>query len=98
MQFKNLQNLQTYKNTPIASHFNLPGHSFDNVQITPIDSVTADELFSFRDNPQKLKRRLLHLESYHQHQLFTLEPHGINLCAFNRRQTEGQIEPVLLNH
>lgn len=91
-------NIRTHKNTPIANHFNLPGHSVDNVQITPIDSVTAVELLSFRDNPGKLKRRLLHLESYHQHQLFTFEPHGINLCAINRRPTEGQIEPVLLNH
>lgn len=74
-------NVLTRKNTPIGNHFNLPGHSIKNILITPIHEIPPTELFSFRDNPTKLRNRLLHLEAYWQQQLMTYEPHGINRRA-----------------
>jgi len=90
-------NIRTHKNTPIANHFNLPQHSIKNLSITPIDSITAQEFVDFRDDRQKIKKRLLHLEAYWQLQLQTHEPYGINLCSANRRRTDEQLEPVPTN-
>lgn len=71
-------NITLQKNTPIANHFNLPGHSINNLSITVIDCVTAAEVDSFRDNTWKIKSTLLRRESAWQHQLYTYHPKGIN--------------------
>ena len=72
-------NVLTHKNTPIGIHFNLPGHSINNILITPIMDLPPSDLFTYRDNPTKLRLKLLELEANWQQRLMTYEPHGINL-------------------
>ena len=72
-------NILTGKNTPIANHFNLPGHSIDNLTVNPIDTISAAEISICRSDRTKVRGRLLEKESYWQQELMTFEPHGINL-------------------
>ena len=72
-------NISTRKDTPIANHFNLPGHSISSIAIAPIDMVSAAEVSSCRNDPKKLRSLILRKEAHWQQQLFTYEPHGINL-------------------
>jgi len=89
-------NIALHKNTPIANHFNLPGHSVNNIQITPICTVTVAEACSCREDDRKLKNALLRKESYWQNQLCTFEPNGINLRNQPGRLPEHSIEPEQL--
>ena len=72
-------NIVTLKDTPIAKHFTLPYHSIANITITPIDTFSAAELSLCRGDIKKLRSKILQKETYWQHQIMTLEPHGINL-------------------
>jgi hypothetical protein len=69
-----LSAIRTRKNTPIAVHFNLPGHSLDDFQIMAIEQIS--------DNINALKNRLLK-ESVWQNLLQTAYPLGINNLKAN---------------
>jgi hypothetical protein len=72
-------NITLQKNTPLANHFNLPGHTFNHLAVVVIDHVTAAEVASFRSDTWRIKSNLLQRESSWQRQLYTYHPKGINL-------------------
>ena len=59
--------LPQHKTLPYTTHFNLPSHSLENVQITGIESIRS-----------RSREVILHRESFWISKLKTLQPYGIN--------------------
>ena len=63
---------QRHINQPTAAsdRFSLPGHSINNIELTPLELIKSN-----RDGIRKAKEALLISKGK------TLEPHGINRCV-----------------
>ena len=66
--------IKKHANTFIARHFNLPGHTMDDIRIQPIEHITQ--------NPEEIERdvtiRRLDRERFWMLELGTLYPYGLN--------------------
>lgn len=76
-----LSTIRTNKNTPIAIHFNLPGHSIADVRLTGIEALPATASTKYR----RIK------ESTWQNLLQTHHPFGIN----NLKARQANPQPLL---
>ena len=67
--------IRTRKHTPVSLHFNLPGHSINNLKICPIERL---HLENSGLNKTEITNILHKKEKFWQHNLCTFYPSGIN--------------------